>query len=101
MHESFTLFSSNSEGMPGALFHIPFKGFGLRRVREVYRGDELPGNELAGVPMEFKTRGGRKEIILPPDAATTADVSPRSPLVVALAERTAGSACLIRGNCPA
>lgn len=37
------------------------------------------------VPMEFKTRGGRKEIILPPDAATTADVRPRSPLVVALA----------------
>jgi hypothetical protein len=37
------------------------------------------------VPMEFKTRSGRKEIILPPDAATTADVGPRSPLVVALA----------------
>jgi hypothetical protein len=44
------------------------------------------------VPMEFKTRNGRKEIIsvrspsgLPPDAATTADVRPRSPLVVALA----------------
>jgi hypothetical protein len=44
------------------------------------------------VPMGFKTRGGRKEIIsvrgpsgLPPDAATTADVGPRSPLVVALA----------------
>jgi hypothetical protein len=44
------------------------------------------------VPMELKTRGGRKEIIsvrspsgLPPDAATTADVGPRSPLVVALA----------------
>ncbi len=37
------------------------------------------------VPMEFKTRGGRKEIILPPGAATTADVGPRSPLVVALA----------------
>ncbi len=37
------------------------------------------------VPMEFKTCSGRKEIILPPDAATTADVGPRSPLVVALA----------------
>ena len=44
------------------------------------------------VPMEFKTRSGRKEIIsvgspsgLPPDAATTADVGPRSALVVALA----------------
>jgi len=37
------------------------------------------------VPMEFKTRSGRKEIILPPDAARTADVGPRSPLVVALA----------------
>jgi len=37
------------------------------------------------VPMEFKTRSGRKEIILPPDAATTTDVGPRSPLVVALA----------------
>ena len=37
------------------------------------------------VPMEFKRRGGRKEIILPPDAATAGDVGPRSPLVVALA----------------
>jgi hypothetical protein len=44
------------------------------------------------VPMEFKTRSGRKEIIsvrspsgLPPDAAVAADVGPRSPLVVALA----------------
>jgi len=37
------------------------------------------------VPMEFKTRSGQKEIILPPDAATTADVGPRSPLVIALA----------------
>jgi hypothetical protein len=37
------------------------------------------------VPMEFKRRGGRKEIILPPDAPTTADVRPRRPLVVALA----------------
>ena len=44
------------------------------------------------VPMEFKTRSGRKEIIsvrspsgLPPGAATTADVGPRSSLVVALA----------------
>ena len=42
--------------------------------------------------MEFKARAGRKEIISvrspsgpPPDAATTADVGPRSPLVVALA----------------
>ena len=51
------------------------------------------------VPMEFKARAGRKEIIsvrspsgLPPDAATTAEVGPRSPLVVALARgRTAGS----------
>jgi hypothetical protein len=44
------------------------------------------------VPMEFKTRGGRKEIIsvrspsgLPPDAAVAADVGPRSPLAIALA----------------
>ena len=37
------------------------------------------------VPMEFKVRGGRKEIVLPPDAATAADVGPRSPLIVALA----------------
>ena len=35
--------------------------------------------------MEFKTRRGRREIIAPPDAATAADVGPRSPLVVALA----------------
>ena len=37
------------------------------------------------VPMEFKVRGGRKEIILPPDAHTTPDVGPQRPLVVALA----------------
>ena len=37
------------------------------------------------VPMEFKVRGGRKEIILPPDANTTPDVGPQRPLVVALA----------------
>ena len=37
------------------------------------------------VPMEFKRRGGRKEIILPPDAATAADVGPRRPIVGALA----------------
>ena len=37
------------------------------------------------VPMEFKRRGGRKEIILPPDAATTPNVGPRRPIVVALA----------------
>ena len=50
------------------------------------------------VPMEFKTRSGRKEIILPPDAATTADVGPRSPLVVALARGTAGSGCSTRAK---
>ena len=37
------------------------------------------------VPMEFKVRGGRKKIILPPDANTTPDVGPQRPLVVALA----------------
>ena len=37
------------------------------------------------VPMQLRTRAGRKEIVLPTDAATTADVGPRSPLVVALA----------------
>jgi len=37
------------------------------------------------VPMEFKRRGRRKEIVLPPDAATTADIGPRRPIVVALA----------------
>lgn len=35
------------------------------------------------VPVQFKVRGGRKEIILPAD--TEADVGPRSPLVLALA----------------
>lgn len=33
----------------------------------------------------MKVRGGRKEIVLPPDAATGADVRPRSALIVALA----------------
>ena len=37
------------------------------------------------VPMEFRRRGGRKEIILPLDADTTHDVGPRRPIVVALA----------------
>jgi len=37
------------------------------------------------VPMEFKRRGGRKEIVLPPDAHTAAEVRPRRPIVVALA----------------
>jgi hypothetical protein len=37
------------------------------------------------VPMESKARGGRKEIIQPPEAFTSADVGPRSPLAVALA----------------
>ena len=37
------------------------------------------------VPIEFKVRGGRKEIILPPDANTTPDVGPRRPIVIALA----------------
>ena len=37
------------------------------------------------VPMEFKVRGGRKEIILPPDANTTPNVGPQRPLVIALA----------------
>ena len=37
------------------------------------------------VPIEFKIRGGKKEIILPPDAHTAADVGPRRPIVVALA----------------
>ena len=58
----------------------PAKGAGGR----VARGTDGQTVDIR-VPMEFKTRGGRKEIILPPDAATTADVGPRSPLVVALA----------------
>jgi len=37
------------------------------------------------VPMELKRRGGRKEIVLPPEAHTTPDVGPRRPIVVALA----------------
>jgi hypothetical protein len=37
------------------------------------------------VPTKFKVRGGRKEVILPPEANGTPDVGPHSPLVVALA----------------
>ncbi len=37
------------------------------------------------IPMEFRRGGGRKEIILPPDADTTPDVGPRKPIVVTLA----------------
>ena len=58
----------------------PAKGAGGR----VARGTDGQTVDIR-VPMEFKTRGGRKEIILPPGAATAADVGPRSPLVVALA----------------
>jgi hypothetical protein len=59
------------------------------------------------VPMEFKTRSGRKEIIsvgspsgLPPDAATAADVGPRSPLVVALARAYRWQRMLDDGEVP-
>lgn len=37
------------------------------------------------VPMEFKTRGGRKEIILPPDADAEPKAQLNRPLVLALA----------------
>ncbi len=37
------------------------------------------------VPMEFKRRGGRKEIVLPREAKTTPNVGPKRPIVVALA----------------
>ena len=36
------------------------------------------------VPMEFKTRGGRREIILPPDAETQPKAQQNRPLVLAL-----------------
>ena len=36
------------------------------------------------VPMEFKVRGGRKEIILPPGAAAEPQAQPNGPLAVAL-----------------
>ncbi len=39
----------------------------------------------AHVPMTFKVRSGRKEIILPQEANTAPDVGPRWPIVVALA----------------
>jgi hypothetical protein len=37
------------------------------------------------VPMEFKVRGGRREIILPPDAEAEPKAQPNGPLVLALA----------------
>lgn len=37
--------------------------------------------------MEFKTRGGRKEIILPPNAEAEPKAQPHQPLVLALAHR--------------
>ena len=64
---------------------------GLRSlVAELDGGQKRPadaGGETIDiqVPMEFRVRGGRKEIILPPDAHTTPDVGPQRPLVVALA----------------
>ncbi|MGB2823015.1 MAG: hypothetical protein WBF17_18675 [Phycisphaerae bacterium] len=59
---------------------------GLRLSGWVSRGREGTSLGLGGqsrtmaetldvrVPMEFKRRGGRKEIVLPPDAYTTPDV---------------------------
>jgi hypothetical protein len=64
---------------------------GLRAiVAELDDGQKRPADASGEtidiqVPMEFKVRGGRKEIILPPDAHTTHDVGPQRPLVVALA----------------
>jgi len=48
------------------------------------------------ISMEFKVRGGRKGIILPPDAHTTPDVRPQQPILVALARaRTSGKKCSV------
>jgi len=44
-----------------------------------------PSSRSVRVPMEFKVRGGRKEIILPADAETEPKARPHRPLVVALA----------------
>ncbi len=59
-------------------------------VAEVQNGQQAEVGENGDtldvhIPMEFRRRGGRKEIVLPPDADMTPDVGPRSPLVVALA----------------
>ena len=52
------------------------------------------------IPVRFRRRGGRKEIVLPSDAHTTPDVGPRRPIVVALARgaRTDGRKCSTRGS---
>ena len=52
------------------------------------------------MPLEFKGRGGRKEIVLPPDAHTAADVGPRRPIVVALARAHAWQKMLDTGEMP-
>jgi len=52
------------------------------------------------VPMEFKVRGGRKEIVPPPGAATPADAGPRSPLVVALARASRWKRMIDSGEVP-
>ena len=54
----------------------------------VFRGHSAgPASQTLDVrvPVELKVRGGRKEIILPPDANTARDVGPQRPIVVALA----------------
>ena len=50
-------------------------------------GEPAPDGQTVDVrvPMEFKVRGGRKEIVLPPDAHAAPDVGPPRPIVVALA----------------
>jgi len=52
-------------------------------------GHVLPGKDGQTVdirvPMEFKTRSGRKEIILPPNAEAEPKPEPNQPLVLALA----------------
>ena len=52
------------------------------------------------VPMELRRRGGRKEILLPPDAHTAADVGPRRPIVVALARAHKWQRMLDTGEMP-
>jgi len=60
---------------------------------------ERDGRLLIVIPMQFKVRGGRKEIILPPGADATAGAAPplQKPLAVAVARAHRWRDLLARG----
>ncbi len=77
---------------------------GLRSLAvELADGAEAEAKEVDAtitlhVPMTFRARGGRKEIILPPDAQAESKAQPNRPLVLALARAYAWQEMLDGGE---